>query len=180
MANYGFMLNLPDECVHKRNDRHKRGIVKTKLYLCDTKENELISRSVYGGRSLPRIHHYVSEDHNQSYENIKDHLVMLDISGMYVYIMKVNEFPYDKSRYASKIELDKYNDLIKQKKYNELLEVQPQFYICECDCQNSEYDLEPSIGRHENNRLMWDCKRHTDCYNSIDIKLLLRNRGDIF
>ena len=29
-------------------------------------------------------------------------------------------------------------------------------------------------------KLIWDCKRRTDCYNSIDIKLLLRNKGDIY
>ena len=46
--------------------------------------------------------------------------------------------------------------------------------------QPNIYDLEVPIGRHENNRLFWDCKRRDDCYNSIDIKLLLKNRGDIY
>ena len=105
---------------------------------------------------------------------------MLDISGMYAYIMRICNFPYDKSRYANKQEIDKYNMLIKNKNYTELMKILPEFYICECDCQPNVYDLEVPIGRHENNRLFWDCKRRTTCYNSIDIKTLLKNRGDIF
>ena len=40
---------------------------------------------------------------------------MLDISGMYCYIMGTNKFPYGAAHYASKIEVDKYNNLIKEK-----------------------------------------------------------------
>ena len=40
---------------------------------------------------------------------------MLDISGMYCYIMRTNKFPYGAAHYASKIELDKYKKLIKNK-----------------------------------------------------------------
>ena len=140
----------------------------------------LTSRSVYGGRVIPRISHYVSKDQGKLYNDIMDYLVMLDISGMYVYIMKIFDFPFDKSRYATKNELDKYNDLIQKQKYNELLKILPEFYIADVDCQPNEYDLEPSIGRHENKKLIWDCKRRTDAYNSIDIQLLLRNRGHLY
>ena len=87
---------------------------------------------------------------------------MFDISGMYVYIMKKFEFPYDKCTYASLKELEKFNILIKNKKYDELINILPKFYIGDCDCQPNEIDLEPSIGRHENKRLIWDCKRRTD------------------
>ena len=37
-------------------------------------------------------------------------------------------------------------------------------------------DIEPSIGRHEDKRLHWDCKRRQFCYNSIDIQILLKKR----
>ena len=180
MANYGFMLNLPKEVLYKSKEGHKRGTVKTRLYLCDSKENDLISRSVTGGRVIPRISHYVSKDHGKSYSDIIDYLVMLDISGMYVYIMKIFDFPFDKSRYANKSELDKYNELIRRNKYDELFKILPEFYIPDVDCQPNEYDLEPPIRRHENKKLIWDCKRRTDSYNSIDIKLLLRNKGHWF
>ena len=40
---------------------------------------------------------------------------MLNISVMYRYIMRTNKFPYGAAQYASKIELDKYNNLIKDK-----------------------------------------------------------------
>ena len=181
MCNYGMMLNLPDECLFKtKNGNKKQDELNTRLYLCDTKENDMISQSVSGGRTLPRIHAYISDDHGNNYNDINDYLVMLDISGMYAYIMHVCDFPYDKSRYVNKQELDNYNMLIKNKKYDELMKILPEFYICECDCQPNIYDLEVPIGRHEDKRLFWDCKRRTSCYNSIDIKTLLKNRGDIF
>jgi hypothetical protein len=135
---------------------------------------------VYGGRVIPRISSYISEDQEKNYDEINDYLGMFDISGMYVNIMKVYEFPYGESFYKTNKEIVYYNTLIKQKKYDELLKILPEFYICECDCQPNIKDLEPPIGRHENKRLLWDCKRRTDYYNSIDIKLLLRNGGDIF
>lgn len=148
--------------------------------ICDKKEYDMISKSIYGGRSLPRIHYYVSADASKDYNFIFDCLNMFDISGMYVYIMRKFEFPYDKSRYATLKELETFNILIKNKQYDDLLKVLPKFNIAECDCQPNEMDLEPSIGRHENKRLIWDCKRRTDCYTSIDINLLLKNRGHLF
>jgi len=57
--------------------------------------------------------------------------------------------------------LDKYNDFIKIKKYAGLLNILPKFYIFEYDCQPDEKDIEPGIGRH-------------------DIKILLKNKGDLF
>ncbi len=179
MANYGLMKNLPKECFYIDKRRQNRNI-KSRLYLCDKKENDIISGSIYGGRVLPRIHSFKSNDVHKDYNSIKDYLVFLDISGMYVNIMYNNEFPYDKATYASKIELDQFNKLIKENKYDELLKVLPNFYICIADCQPNEHDLEPPIGRHENKKLLWDCKRRTEAYTSIDINLLLKNRGHLF
>ena len=106
MCNSGMMLNLPDECLYKCKNGHKtQDELNTRLYLCDQKENEMISRSVSGGRTMPRIHQFNYIDHGKSYNDINDYLVMLDISGMYAYIMKTYNFPYDKSRYATKKKL---------------------------------------------------------------------------
>ena len=179
MCHYGLMINLPSECLYKFKNKHK-SVIKTKLYLCDKKEMELIANSIYGGRSLPRIHHFRSVDVGKSYKHIIDYLVIFDISGMYVYIMRVHEFPYDKARYATKQELERFNALIKDNKYDELQQILPAFYICDADCQPNEYDLEPGIARHEGKRLIWDCARRTGSYNSIDIKILLRNRGHLY
>lgn len=33
MCNYGFMINLPNDCLYKLKNGHKKGIIKTKLYL---------------------------------------------------------------------------------------------------------------------------------------------------
>ena len=54
------------------------------------------------------------KDNNKKINDIKDYLVMLDISGMYCYIMRTNKFPYSAAHYASKIEIDKYNNIIKK------------------------------------------------------------------
>ena len=145
------------------------------MYLCDNKENHIISEAVYGARSKPNILYYKSTDAGKPYKDIKDYLCMFDISGMYVYIMRTNKFPYDKDRYATKIESEKYNEIISKKKYNELLKILPEFYIVSRDCQPDMYDIEPSLPRHDNKRLMWDCTRRTSYYTSIDIKILLRN-----
>ena len=75
----------------------------------------MIQDSITGGRTLVRTHYYESKDKNKKFNDIKDYLVMLDISGMYCYIMRTNKFPYGAAHYASKIELDKYNNLIKNK-----------------------------------------------------------------
>ena len=85
--------------------------------------------AIYGGRCTVRINHFKSVDWNKTYNEIKDYLVFLDISGMYVSIMKNFEFPYDKSRYATKKELEHFNILIKEKNYDELLKILPEFYI---------------------------------------------------
>ena len=153
MCNYGFMLDLPDQLLYKLKNKHKKGIIKTKLYLCDQKENELISRSIYGGRSMPRIHHYNSKDAMKKYVDIKDFLAFFDISGMYVYIMKSFEFPYGESRYATKTELEKYNKLIIDKNYDELRKCLPRFYIGEIDYQPNTNELEPSIERYEDKKI---------------------------
>ena len=180
MANYGFMVNMNDNVLYKTKNGHKRGEIKTKLYFCDNKENDMIQNSITGGRTLVRTRYFESKDKNKKFNDIKDYLVMLDISGMYCYIMRTNKFPYCAAHYASKIELDKYNNLIKNKKYDELLKIFPEFYIPDVDCQPNTKDIEPSIGRHEDKRLHWDCKRRQSCYNSIDIQILLKNKGDLF
>ena len=179
-ANYGFMLNLPEKLLYKTKNGNKKGEIKTKLYLCDNKENQIISDSINGGNTSIRIHEFESKDKNKKYEDINDYLVFLDISGMYCYIMKEYNFPYGSANYASKIELDRYNFLIKNKQYDQLLLEMPEFYICEADCKPNDKDIDVRIGRHEKNRLHWDCKRRSTCYNSIDIKILLKNKGDLF
>ena len=70
-----------------------------------------------------------STDAGKQYKDIKDYLCMFDISGMYVYIMRTNKFPYDKDRYATKFELEKYNELISKKKYDELLKIFILHYV---------------------------------------------------
>ena len=61
-----------------------------------------------------------------------------------------------------------------------IIKILPEFYIADVDCQPNKKDVEPSIGRHEDKRLHWDCKRRQSCYNSIDIQILLKNKGDLF
>ena len=107
----------------------------------------MIQDSITGGRTLVRTHYFESKDKNKNFNDIKDYLVMIDISGMHCNIMRTNKFPYGVARCASKIDLDKYNNLIKDKKYDELLKILPEFYIADVDCQPNAKDIEPSIGR---------------------------------
>ena len=98
MANYGFMLNIHDNVLYKPKNGHKRGEIQTKLYLCDNKENYMIQNSITGGKTLVRTHYFASKDKNKKFNDIKDYLVMLDISGMYCYIMRTSKFPYGASK----------------------------------------------------------------------------------
>ena len=142
----------------------------------------MIQDSITGGRTLVKTHYFESKDKIKTFNDIKDYLVMLDISGMYCYIMRTNKFPYGAAHYASNQNWinTTINTIIKNKKYDELLKVLPEFYIADVDCQPNTKDIEPSIGRHEDKRLHWDCKRRQSCYNSIDIQILLKNKGDLF
>ena len=182
-TNYMFMLNLPQECYYKlRDDNGHTGRagteIKTKLYRCDMKENEMCRQSIYGGRCLPRQREFRTKNKTIEYSKIDDYLVYLDISGMYVSIMLNEMFPYDEGNYATNKELDKYNKLIIEGK--NILEYLPKFYIAEVDIQPNPNDLEPPIGRHENGKLIWDCSRRSGWYNSIDVANTLESRGTLY
>ena len=64
MANYGFMLNIHDNVLYKSKNGNKRGEIKTKLFLCDNKENDMIQDTITGGRTLLRTHNFESKDKN--------------------------------------------------------------------------------------------------------------------
>ena len=180
MANYGLMTNLPKEITYKKydEDRNKLKEIHTKLYRCDKSEDAFIREAIYGGKSLPRIHSYESIDKDKNYEAINDFLTFLDISGMYVYIMKKYNFPYNKSRYASKSELEAFNQELEIGDYSNLFK--NRFFIADVECQPNDYDLEPPIGRHENGKLIWDCTKRTGKYTSIDLQTLINSKGKIY
>ena len=52
MANYGFMLNIHDTILYETKNWLKRGEIKTQLYFCGNTENELVSKSIVGGKHL--------------------------------------------------------------------------------------------------------------------------------
>ena len=62
MANYGFMLNMNDNVLYKTKNGHKRAEIKTKLYFCDNKENDMIQDSITGGRTLVITHYFESKE----------------------------------------------------------------------------------------------------------------------
>ena len=180
MANYGLMTNLPKDITYKKYDNNKNESkeIHTKLYRCDKNEDEFIREAIYGGKSLPRIHSYESRDKNKQYKDIQDFLTFLDISGMYVYLMKKHDYPYGKSRYASVHELETFNSELEIQDYSNFFG--NKFFVAEVDCQPNECDLEPSIGRHENGKLIWDCSRRRGKYTSVDLETLIKSRGKIF
>ncbi len=132
MSNYGFLLNLPTECKFRIN-RNTPNVITTKLYKCDVKENKLIRGSIYGGKSLPRCHHYVSKNvlnkeiKDIKYNDVKDYYTLFDVSGMYVNIQSEKDFPYDEARYATYEELKKMNKYLYQKQYKQFFDSLPFF-----------------------------------------------------
>lgn len=98
--------------------------------------------------------------------------------------MRTKEFPYGACRYATNKELEVFNKIIKQHnqegRKEEILEHLPRFYIGEVDIQPNPYDLEPPIGRREDGKLLWDCARRTEAYNSIDVRTTLKSRGTLY
>jgi hypothetical protein len=172
-SNYLFMKNLPKACIKETlTDCYKcTKEIRSRLYLCDSGENELCRNSIYGGKSLPRILSYRSKDYGKKYTDIQDYYFYLDISGMYVNVMRENRFPYDLAEYMTKAELNDIN--------NGVVKKLPEFYIADVSVSPNINDIEPCLGRKENGKLIWDNTPRRGCYNSIDIQLLLDSGGKI-
>ena len=133
-----------------------------------------LRKSIFGGKSLPRIHTYESTDKDKPYDEIKDCLHFKDISGMYVYIMKKFSFPFNKCKYVSVKDLEMYNKELEAGNYTNLMN--NKLFIVEVECQPNECDLEPPIGRYENGKLIWDCARRREVYTYIDLQKLLKSK----
>ena len=65
MAHYGFLLNMHDNVLYKTKNGRKRGGIKTNLYVCDNKDNDMIQDSIAGGRTPVRTHYFESKYRNK-------------------------------------------------------------------------------------------------------------------
>ena len=99
--------------VNKKYDKNRNinHIINTKLFTLESKELEMTKQSIKGGRVCPRIHQISSDDkfeENIDQDESMNHgkYVYLDISGMYVSIMRNEVMPYGKAQFCSKVELE--------------------------------------------------------------------------
>jgi hypothetical protein len=129
--------------------------------------------TLYGKAYMEDVVSQESTMSNQKSKSDKDHLVCLDISGVYVSIRKIFKFPYDKSYYKTQAELDEINTYItycnKIGDYDRFLKLVPDSYVAEVDCEPCSTDLEPTIGRHEDGKLI-----------SLNVQRLLKSRDKIY
>jgi hypothetical protein len=58
MAWYGFISNLPDECLDGKltENRNYSSLINSKLYRLERSQEEFVRSSIKGGRVCPRIH----------------------------------------------------------------------------------------------------------------------------
>lgn len=87
---YGFMRHAPPR-MRIRSSPKK---IRLDLMKLTRTEETFVRDAIYGGRTLPRIHEWISRDIDKQYSEIEDYYVYLDISGMYVSAMRENHFPY--------------------------------------------------------------------------------------
>ena len=119
MAWYGFLINLPAEALKEGSLRDKNGhehkMINTKLYRPEMNEYDFIKQSMYGGRVAPRIHQIKQEEVIESSEREGRDCrpVYLDISGMYVSIMRTKAFPYGKSSWMTQDQTKDLDNFIK-------------------------------------------------------------------
>ena len=205
ISNYMFLKNLPSSCYYKKDDHfatadHSSKTL-TRLFVCDMEEEEIIRQAIYGGKTLPRQHEFMSKDMGLPYKQIMDFLGYLDISGMYVNGMDEHLYPYDKAYHATPLQIKKWNEMIKQGQTRTLMtnvhatctmkhsdgktpptvdwSLFPPFFVALVDIEPNECDIEPMLGRRVNQTLLWDNSRRVGWYGSVDILINLQNRGRI-
>eukprot|EP01135_Chromosphaera_perkinsii_P005086 Nk52_evm1s315 gene=Nk52_evmTU1s315 len=204
LAQRAFLMHLPTECISAETVKRKgvggrkgpKKMCLTKLQRFYPKEEAKIREAIIGGKTLPRIMEFRADE-----KNPLDYLVYLDISGMYVSIMKTHSFPIGEFHYASDEEriqivraIESYNpsSWIPGKRKERTTEVLafdhlPFAFIARVRDKQHMYEKEPVIGYKDsenNNVLRWDNgfpKTETGYRHltSVDIALILKNEGHV-
>lgn len=197
MSWYAFIKYLPTKFTFL--SRASRKI--TKLYRVTFDENKFFRRAVKGGKVFPRVKNWKSSNLDAikegtcTYKDIDDYLVYLDISGMYVYIMKTFSFPYDAHSECTPEECQELFAYLNRKKAGEWCEedfLEMPMCVLEVEASLHEQEVEPCVpfrkpfkdegGGDEDfkrSSIVWMNGKREDVYTSIDIKLILLSGGSI-
>lgn len=175
ISHYGFMKNIPKELI--KNETKTKLVTHLPRY---THTQELyIREAIIGGKAYPRIKQFKSKGEN-------DYYVYLDISGMYVSIMKNHKFPLQCPHWANRLELETILKAVKQPSIEKLEngycwnpEWKLPFCILDCEVKLHPSELEPPVGYKKNGKILWDVKPRRQTYSNIAIELILKNGGEI-
>ena len=176
ISNCAFMKNIPQTLI-KCQTKYK---IATHLPRYTFQQELFIRDAIIGGKAYPRIKQFKSTHKN-------DYYVYLDISSMYVSIMKNNKFPLQCPHWANKNELDLMenepsNFHLPKSWQMGILEsgmVQVTILYFDCDVELHPYEVEPPVGYKHNGKIMWDLKPRKQKYSNIAIELILKNGGKI-
>jgi hypothetical protein len=215
MTRYGWLSNIESEFRYQPQHDQKKGDkyteckigkkVKqfTKIHLISQRLDNLIRRSVYGGRCYPRITSFRSKQlydlenrtgifkdkvGSELYDLIDDSFVYMDVHSMYVSIMKNKYFPYGPHVEISLSKADQYLQLwltkltvMKNNKQDLRNNELPLFVAC-VDVITVKTEVEPPLAqrgrsdKNEKNDLFWsNDDKIQQYYNSVDLILAIRN-----
>ena len=179
MAWYGFVSNLPDDCLEVKRNKHSQKVgtnkIDTKLYRLEMGQEKFIRTSIKGGRVCPRQHTTVD---GEKY-------VYLDISGMYASIMRTESLPYGKARWLDETELKVLEKtvLATEKKdwriIYESLTKRFGLFIAEADFEENHHNLEPVIQYKGSGKTRYTLERRTDTITSVDLAIILASGGKV-
>ena len=150
-----------------------------KLYSVNSPMNDFIRKSIYGGRSLPRITFGEADGSGE--------MVYLDISAMYASIMCENKFPFGLPEW---IDQTKANELV-----NKVVDwaqrpngprplariwALPCFFIARVEYEERRSSLEPVIPVKTKAGTKYILERRSAILTSLDIALIVAKGGRIF
>lgn len=184
MAFYGFAQHVPKQVLLKTNKKQRT----LNIFRLNKKEEDFVRSAVYGGRTIPRIHEWVSSDIGKAnYNEIEDYYVYLDISGMYVAAMKEQAYPIGPHNWlTSELDQEQLDELAMKLNTNRFTKATLPFFIAEVDIVFNVNDLEPSSPYrqiHPSSKtplLMWGVERQEQSvYSSVLLQRLCRNGARI-
>lgn len=167
---------------------HNSELVHTRIYRLTLDENKRVRKGNYGGKSLPRVLHWVSSQlailklepgplTKEDYKALTEFLLYFDFHSMYGSVMATRLFPTG----PHVIIIDpRALEMLLQQLRDKGQDGCP-FFIMELDRTMNKHDLDPPIARRgPRGQLLWDLHDAEGCsYTSVDIAMGMR-RGITF
>jgi hypothetical protein len=196
LAQYGMLLHLPPEVKYNSG---KRNLIMSRLFRLDPDQDTFVSAAMIGGKTMPRqtcfmskhlqLDEHISSDDsggvvldmtNEDWHQHIDALVYLDISGMYVSLMKDHKYPYGQPKWAAPQDVDLVRDICNDPDPNRWTLLRDMFFIAEVDLELHPMEVEPPIAyKNHLGRTTWGIGRRVQKLTSIDLYLVLRNEGKV-